>query len=255
MSRTVEIEIPFWGFYESVHDYAIDEAIESGFNYDYEKQEDIELNGKFWDSVMSADINWSEIRNAYCKAYTEAFGEEFGLDLEFVEMTSPKEYNFSTDRIFAKVPLEQINKIRKEVEAHKDYPEYIKDRFSSRSGFWSNYDSNYQHEDWTKTILDECQYEVILEFWINNISDAGEDWQEFLLEDFRSNGGMDDVVSPAVEAIEKYIKESKPKEAISDINKAIEWINSEYMGEYDMPTFAFEAVQELKQAIKKLEEV
>lgn len=206
----VEIEVPFWGFYESIHDSFIDDGIESAFNYDYENGEDIDLPENFWDDVMSADVNWSKMRSDYAKAYTEAFGEKFGLDLEYIEMTSPREYNFTSDRIFAKVPIEQINKIRKEVESHKDYPEYIRERFTSRDGFWSHYENDYKHEEWTREVLDECQYEVILDFWLENISEeADEDWQGFLMDDFRSNGGIDEITAEAVQAIEKYRKEKK----------------------------------------------
>lgn len=207
MSKFVEIEVPFWGFYESIHDSFINDAIESAFNYDYDTGDDKELPLDFWDDVMSADFNWSDIQSAYAKAYTEAFGEKFGLDLEYIEMTSPREYNFTSDRIFAKVPIEQINKIRKEVESHKDYPEYIREKFTSRDGFWSHYENDYKHEEWTREVLDECQYEVILDFWLENISDeAEEDWQGWLMDDFRSNGGMDEIVNDAVEAIIKYQK-------------------------------------------------
>lgn len=248
----VEIQIPFWGFYESIHDSNIDQAVDDAFNYDYETGEEIELDYKFYDAKFMADIDWSAIHKGYAKAYTEAFGERFDLDLEFVELTSPREYNFSTDRIFAKVPIEQINKIRKEVEAHEKYPEYIKERFTSYDGFISFYSNDYNGEEWTREVLDECQYGVILDFYLEKVY-QDENWQAFLMDDFRGNGGMDGLVNDAVEAIKVYQKEVKIKDAVNDINKAIGWIDNEYLWEYNMPTYAYEAVQEMKSAVKKLE--
>ena len=95
----------------------------------------------------------------------------------------------------------------------------------------------------------------MMNFWIKYISDEGEDWQDYLMDDFRGNGGMDDLVNDAVEAIKVAMKEAKIKDAVNDVNKAIDWIDNEYLGEYNMPSFAYEAVQDMKSAVKKLEDL
>lgn len=205
--KKIEIEIPFWGLYDSIHDQFLEDAIQSAFSYDYETGEDIELGDDYDDARWNADIDWGKIHEGYAKAYTEEFGDRFDLDLEFVEMTSPKYYNYSTDRIFANVPIDQINKIRKEVEAHPEWPQYIKDRYTDRDGFWSNFPSDYKDEGWTKEELQPVQYETILEFYLENI-EQDEDWQHFLMDDFRGNGGMDDLVDDAVEAIKKEMEKN-----------------------------------------------
>lgn len=206
--KKIEIELPFWGFYESIHDQFIDDAIENGFNYDYDTGEEIELGDEFDTARWNADIDWEKIQRGYAKAYTEEFGDRFDLELEFVEMTSPKYYNFSTDRIFAKVPIGQINRIRKEVEAHPEYPEYIRERYTDRDGFWSNFPSDYKDEGWTAEELQPVQYCTILEFYLEYI-EQDEDWQGFLMDDFRSNGGMDNLVDDAVEAVKKEMEKAK----------------------------------------------
>lgn len=206
--RKVEIEIPFWGFYESVHDQFLEDAIESAFNHDYETGEDIELGDDYDKARWDANISWGEIHKNYAKAYTEEFGDRFDLDLEFVDLVSPRYYNFSTDRIFANVPLEQINKIRKEVEAHPEYPEYIRERYTDRDGFWSNFPSDYKDEGWTAEELQPVQYCTILEFYLEYI-EQDDDWQGFLMDDFRSNGGIDNLVDDAVEAIKKEMEKAK----------------------------------------------
>lgn len=205
--KTVEIELPFSGFYESLHDQALEDAIEQHFSYDYDKDEDKELGEDYDKARWDADINWAEIYKNYAKAYTEEFGHEFNLDLEFVELSSPKYYNFSTDRIFAKVPKEQIDAIFKEVIAHPDWAEYIKERFTSYDGFSSNYSNDANDDEWKLSdfALDECQYRVVLEFWLEKISDANEDWDIYLMEDFRGNGGMDELVDDAITLIQKEL--------------------------------------------------
>lgn len=252
MSDLVKIQIPFSGFYESIHDGEIDRALEDGFNYDYEKDEEKEPDN---DAIWEADIDHEAIRKEYCQAFVAALGDKYDLTLTFDEMTSPREYNFSTDRLFCLIPREQIDKIRKEVEAHEDYPQLIKDRFTSYDGFHSFYSNDYKNEEWTRETLDECQYEVLIEFWLDKVSDetSAEGWhmeEWYLTNDFEM-GNWDSIIA-AHGKVEEQIKENIKKDVANDINKAIDWIDNEFMGEHNMPSYAYEAVQELKSAIKKL---
>lgn len=205
----VEVEIPFSGFYESMHDQWLEDAIENAFNYDYETGETIELGDEYEKARCDADIDWTKIHRDYAKAYAEAFGEEFDLDVEFVDMTSPRFYNYSTDRIFVNIPVEQMNKIRREVEADEGWAERIRELYTDRSGFWSNFSNDSKDEDWTREELQPVQYLTILNYWIEKLSDASEDWEVFLMEDFRCNGGIDEIVSDAVNLIEKEVEKSK----------------------------------------------
>lgn len=213
MNNLIDIQIPFSGFYESIHDRLIDEAIENGFNYDYETGEEIELTDEVKDAIFSTDIDWDAIRLEYCKHYVNAFGDEFGLDLTFDEMTSPKFYNYETDRIFCKVPAEQINKIRVEVYNNdSSWRQYLQDNFSDCDGHWSNYSNDPKSEDWTKETLDACQYGAILSFWLNNISERVQHkfWNEkeyFLTEDFEMFNW--DSIIEATNKIKQYLKEAK----------------------------------------------
>lgn len=210
MSNLVDIELPFSGFYDSWHDQRTDEAVRNGFNYDYETGEEKEITDEVEDAIYMADIEWREIQEEYAKHYVEAFGDKFGMDLVFTELWMPKYYNFHTDRIFCQVPRQQIDKIRKEVEAHKGWKDYVKENFTSSDGFSSNYEDDITHEDWTKEILDEPQYQYVLKFWLDNVSeDTGPDGFDELMitEDFEM-GNWDSVIK-AIEAVEEYLKESK----------------------------------------------
>ena len=58
--------------------------------------------------------------------------------IQFEEMTSPREYNFETDRLFVTMPLYILAKIRKAV-GETSLAAAFKERFTSRSGFSSFY--------------------------------------------------------------------------------------------------------------------
>lgn len=175
MVKLIKIELPFAGFYESWHNQAIDDALQSQF-----RDDSGEVPGAVADIIWMADIDWTAIKTEYCKRFTEAFGSELELGLIFDEMTSPREYNFSTDRLFATIPAAQLHKIRREVEKHEAWPERIQDRFTSYDGFYSFYSNDYTDDVWTRPELDECQYEVLIGFWVeevqgHNLTDLGID--------------------------------------------------------------------------------
>jgi cation transport regulator ChaB len=212
MNDPIKIELPFAGFYESWHDDAIDRAIESAFEDDQGNMPD-----DMWDVIMSADVDWSAIRKEYCREYVSCFAQEFDLTLEYDGMQSPREYNFTTDRVFATVGRAEFNsKVRKVVEALPEWPTEIRERFTSRSGFWSHYSNDHTDPEWTAKDLDECQYGVMLEVYINHLHTSdpnnNHEWSEreyHMLEDIEVYSFSS--VNDAIEAIEK--EKAKPAEA------------------------------------------
>lgn len=212
MKDLVKIELPFSGFYESIHDQEIDDAIEREFSYNYETDEEQEITPEVSDAIYAADVNWQEIREEYCKNFVEAFGDKYELTLTYDALWSPREYNFSSDRLFALIPREEIDKIRKEVEAHAEWPAHVEANFKSYDGFISFISNDYKHEDWTKETLTEAQYEVIIRYWLNNISveTSSEGWhmdEVYMCDDFEMSNW--DSIIKAHEAIETYVKEKK----------------------------------------------
>ena len=86
----------FSGFYESIHDSVFDSETESIME-DYGK--------KYDDFHFTYD--WEE----YAKNYVRAISSEIGLDLEFKELWSPREYNFETDEIYCFITPKDVKKI------------------------------------------------------------------------------------------------------------------------------------------------
>ena len=102
----LESTIPFCGFYESVISSDIEHQIGQQIEWDsdiYDLNEDEQQI--LWDSYL--DVNRSYFYNQIAKDYTNfyihALNERlkgFTLDAKFNLLTSPREYNFETDRIF-----------------------------------------------------------------------------------------------------------------------------------------------------------
>jgi hypothetical protein len=182
MIETVDIEIPFSGFYESFHDSQIKGVLEQELE-DIESGEididDSDILDIFEKAIAENILNYRAIFNWYAKQYTEAFSEENNLGLEFIELTSPKFYNFESDRIFAKISLSRINEIREECEQSPNWSEFIAEKCESRSGFMSLFSTDLADPKWSRTIWAEVQYKLLLEYWLNI---DGKVWYEDYLE-------------------------------------------------------------------------
>ena len=166
LSERVEVELPFSGFYESWHSDEIDRALEMDLNGIINGDDatgELDHDAPEAEYLWNGTVDYRAIEREYCKEYAQLFGTEFDLECEFIEMTSPREYNFATDRLFVSVPREQMDAIRHRVEAMPEWPSIVKDRFTSYDGFASHYSNDSTKEVWTRDTLDECQYRVMLE--------------------------------------------------------------------------------------------
>lgn len=129
----LETTIPFSGFYNSVHEDALDRAIDQAFSDD---------SGTPYQSLVNKAhdcAEWGLIFHTYAVEYAKNFGVRFGLkSLKFCELNSPREYNFTTDRIFCKISLAEVKRIFRAVDKDNLRREITK-RFTSRDGFISFY--------------------------------------------------------------------------------------------------------------------
>lgn len=148
--KTLETVIPFFpGFYESELDSMIDREVESVMENEEKTYEEIE-----------DQLNYQTARLAISKAWVNAFNQETGFNLEFDSISSPKEYNFTTDRLFAKVSIDEVEKAREICNKNsKQFQEFLDNNFKSYDGFISFY-SNYA-DDWDKETEDLDHNEVM----------------------------------------------------------------------------------------------
>lgn len=218
MSDTIEVQLPFSGFYESIHDAAITEAVESAFT-DNETGEITDEESSFLYSIQ--DIPWPTIRTEYVKAYVDAVSELLEVPLEYVTMESPKFYNFSTDRIFANMPVENWKVIRAEVEAYGNWAAVIRETFTSRSGFISFFSADITDEQWTREALEPVQTRIYLEQYL--AANEGEHWEYRL-----------DILANELESIRNFPQYIDARLAlIMERHAAVFHKSMDHYGEYD----------------------
>lgn len=209
MNKLIEVEIPFSGFYESIHDSLIDDAINSYFSDDHGDVSDVDQ-----EAIFMADVDWSAIQIEYSKRYIELLAGITELDFQFSGLTSPEYYNFSTDRIFATLPVGQLNKLVKEVKTYDNYASTIKDNFTSYDGFSSNYSNDITNSDWTAKQLDACQYQILISLWLKYNTDTNYLVDEILQE---INVYEFDTIADAYNVIQQYKKDNGLEQAPTEL--------------------------------------
>ncbi len=81
---------------------------------------------------------------------------DYTLDATWESMTSPRFYNFETDRVFCFIPWTQLEAMKAELQGKPQLAERIKRRFTSRSGFSSFYSNELQ--EWEAKPLREWDH-------------------------------------------------------------------------------------------------
>ena len=130
------VKIPFSGFYNSIHDSAIDSALE----YEAECYTD---SGKASDIVLDVlTVNhYDKIREELSKVFVNSVNDLFcyeydiNLDLEFDSLKSPRFYNYSTDEIYCYIDNDKIKELVALLDSENDFIEVLKDKYQSCDGF------------------------------------------------------------------------------------------------------------------------
>lgn len=177
-----EIVIPFAGFYNSLHDGEIDCALEQMLS-DESGSAYSGLVARFYDRA-----NFRSVHEDYAKAYAEAFADEFKIKLEFKALVSPREYNFTTDRIFCEIDAVEVQRLF-DGTCPNELTRVAEEMFTSRDGF-----SSYYSPDWRSwgppDTWDHNQLACLLQAWM-----VGLEFDEYaeinLMEDYRCNGHLD----------------------------------------------------------------
>ena len=176
----LEIRIPFDGFYSTMHGVKCDDrelmefCVENNIIEDLYSVEDLtaEMYEKF-DNWRGA--KYQDIQKEYCEEYTQNFFKRLNRDIKLqyktslelkpssVVMTSPREYNFTTDRIFCKVDYNLLFDLFCMVDK-KILDAKIKEDYTSYDGFASFYDNSVSGEDWKDAKnFDHNQWCTVLE--------------------------------------------------------------------------------------------
>lgn len=192
------LTIPFSGFYESLHKDEIDQAEQQMFSdrdTGCQRNEGLEM-------ALFYKCDYRQVYAAYAKEYCGNFSDKFELGLTFDELVSPREYNFTTDRIFAFVPDATILMLWQQVDKDELQAD-IKAKHSSRDGFFSFYANSL--EAWPDDVMDwdHNQLSTLLACWVGEF-DIYEEYS--LMEDDRGNGLYDRLICDATPGIERLFK-------------------------------------------------
>ena len=173
----LESTIPFDGFYNSYISSDIEHQIGQQIEWDCDIY-DLNENEQqiLWDNYLSVNriFFYNEIAEHYTDLYIDALNERlegFTLKAKFNLLTSPREYNFETDRIFIDIERDHaIDFIKYIIKNHKkELENKIKERFTSRSGFWSHYKNGLDlwtqdYSEWDHNQIGTC-FELFFELF------------------------------------------------------------------------------------------
>jgi len=156
----VETYLPvFPGFYGTLFEPEEDQEIDS---INYNRSE------KGLPEITYDDCKWDyeEHRNRVARACCGVIEHELkgiidkNIDITFQDIHSPREYNFTNDSINVEIDLD-INKTKEYLKENEDeFAEFLKERFTSRSGFISFFSN--QVIDWYNLIDNQEKYETVI---------------------------------------------------------------------------------------------
>lgn len=227
--------IPFPGFYCSDYSEQLDHAEETECEYIVESQEWAPDRSPEFAGLDASEIcelfywhsnyhqSYLTVARDYVTRFDALWSEALGfkLLLEFEEMTSPKEYNFQTDRIFCKAPANVIAALLATVKP-ETLRDTVKEKHSSRSGFISFYSNDVS--EWLDMPLEDWDHNHLATLLASRMADAIaadselEKWEFSIFEDMAESeifytAWSDCVDWPAVtaKALEKQAEKLETK--------------------------------------------
>lgn len=208
--------IPFEGFYETWAARMIDDEIEQAFDTD-----ETGCNHNVPDALYCGPhaANYRGMYEAFAREYVEIFANVFEnetgvkLEIEFESLVSPREYNFTTDRIFVFIAPAQVQALYDIVKDSPALADVIKENFTSRSGFASFYSNDI--EDWKAKPLANWDHNEKSMLILAVMRHKGAEEEAFeiytMMEDSRGNGVISNIVwdnlTPVMRAFAEYQRE------------------------------------------------
>ena len=186
-----EINIPFGGFYESMWSDILDRELEMIVENDCNDRQredgiptELQLDERTYSDALfySTDYRAGEIEIArdYVDALNAKIKDELGLDLglKFKTMESPREYNFTTDRLFSDISLKACRRMlaySRKLDNHGSLNAKIAERHTSRSGFVSFYGNAIK--DWLAKPIDEWDHNELGTLLRVIVDQLGDNWE------------------------------------------------------------------------------
>ena len=163
----------FNGFYNTLFEDLIDNAVDNQIEY-YNEQKGTELN---YDDF---NFDFITLQNEICKDAVSKIEEklnEIGINCKIIyeNLISPREYNFSNDSINIEINFKKFSQVIEILEQNFDsFAQYIKDHYTSCSGFISSY-SSYA-SDWMEDLREDAENEAhkvgaVLDFILQGVEE------------------------------------------------------------------------------------
>ena len=190
MTDTVTINVPFFpGFYESILSGVLDKAIERESEWLCERESSQEYYpDEYWPEPLRLDHSdlWQAVdyRAAYermaadwCSALDDWLVDTIETkpgSFTYESMDSPREYNFTTDRVYITASLELMQRLYNQCDKTR-LADVIKERFTSRDGFISHYSNSLS--EWQEKPLDEWDHNELGTLLCAIIPDEPDSWE------------------------------------------------------------------------------
>ena len=139
----IDFYLNFGGFYHSEHSENVDSK-EEMFGYNWE------------------EVDYKKTYVNYCNAYLDRLSEELEINLKFIQIDSPREYNFTTDKIVCSISNKDFKALLNTYD-NKGLFDYIEEHSKSRDGFISFY-SGCAAVKKEKDIFLQYLFDYILEY-------------------------------------------------------------------------------------------
>lgn len=158
----MNIFIDFGGFYHSWHDDICERAVAYQLGADNEYGEIDRDNDAFYQFN-----GWDEVHAQYADQWLDMLNNELGTKIHFIGVSSPRFYNYQTDKIAASISQrDQLTIMRfiRENDLKTDLMRVIKDQTTSRDGYcpFYSYKNIFQRDNWD--LLIQMALQVINEY-------------------------------------------------------------------------------------------
>ena len=195
MENAILTQIPFSGFYSSIHDSEFDREFEFMFE-DYAETTGQDMPQALIDGLFDS-VNWQGAREYYAKEYVEAFLHEFQIEGAFESLISPRFYNYTTDRVFAYISRDSVAHMWRAVNKRL-FGLTCEKLFTSYDGFASSYSPNWK--TWGRiSQWDHNQIYALVLTYAGHESLRGEFDECGIVEDLSGNGVAGEAIHANIE--------------------------------------------------------
>lgn len=204
--------IPFSGFYESQLSDALDREEELIADNTVENDEGFGRSAAEIQEAMYFVTDYKKAHEHIAKEYAEQFAEYVKpYTLEFESMDSPREYNFTTDRVFMTISDKDFRAMRN-ATSNDIFAALVRERFTSRSGFASHYSNDWR--DWHYKPLEDWDHNevgTLLEAYLQTQNLDRCDIEDGIIEYMSCNGVFGNALDCAMDkdALTKRLKQTE----------------------------------------------